>query len=183
MDFSLLYYHHFTRPTFQNIRVVNLTSLKAVPTHHLVDSLGTSASYVWDDWVIRGDALFTFDDLVQEDLINYGRENHFQILAGIDRTYNDFLFGIQGQADFSTERHFAGVRSEYTGHAWWKPQVMFFRNISYDDSWIQLKSSFEFSDWKYSLTYDNIHGGKSEDQLFGFFRKQDRFLLDVNFTY
>lgn len=183
LDFSFLYYHHFSRPTFQTIRRTDLTTFKAEATHHLVDSLGTSASYVWEDWVIRGDALFTFDDLVQKDLLNFDKENHFQVLAGIDRTFKDFLLGIQGQADFSSERHFFGVRSEYSGHTWWKPQVMFFRNFSYDDSWIQLKSSFEFSDWKYSVTYDNIHGDKNEKQLFGFFRNQDRILLDVNFTY
>src|SRR5690606_1447398 len=90
LDFSFLYYHHFSRPTFQTIKSTSLTSFKAEATRHLVDSFGTSASYVVDDWVIRGDALFTFDDLVQKDLINYDKENHFQVLGGIDRTFNDF---------------------------------------------------------------------------------------------
>ncbi|MCM2351020.1 MAG: hypothetical protein NDI69_13445 [Bacteriovoracaceae bacterium] len=183
LDLSFLYYHHFSRPTFLDIKFNNQSLPKAVPTNHLVDSLGSSASYVWENWVLRGDALFTFNDLVQEDLINYKKENHFQALAGIDRNFDNFLFGLQLQGDFATQRHFYGVRSEYTNNTWWKPSVMVFRSFKANDQWLQLKSLFESDDWKFSLVYDNIHGGKDEENLFGLYRTEDRFLVDVSFTY
>lgn len=183
LDLSFLYYHHFSRPTFQKLEIKNPTELKAVPTDHMVDSLGSSASYVWQDWVLRMDALYTFNDLVQKNLLEYDKKDHFQTLAGLDRTFEAFLLGLQTQGDFTTNRHFYGLRSEYTANGRWKPAVMLFKNYGRSDQWLQIKNSFELDDWKLILSYDNIHGGSDEGDLFGFYRKQDRLLVDASFTY
>ncbi|MBA2404180.1 MAG: hypothetical protein H0V66_05365 [Bdellovibrionales bacterium] len=183
LDLSLLYYHHFSRPTFQDIKVVGLGQFKAEATDHLVDSFGSSASLVWSEWVLRADALYTINDLVQKRLLSYEKENHFQTLAGIDRNFEYFLVGLQTQSDFSTERHFFGVRTEYTNTSWWKPGVMLFKDYQGDDQWFQITNLFEMDEWKLRVSYDNIHGGTGEGDLFGFYRNQDRFLVDASFTY
>jgi hypothetical protein len=183
VDLSFLYYHHFSRPTFQDIQMKSPTQFKAVPTSHLVDSVGSSVSYVWNEWVLRADALYTFNDLVQKNLLEYKKDDHFQTLAGLDRNFENYLVGFQSQTDFTTQRHFFGVRSEYTNNSWWKPAVMLFKNYARDDQWFQLKNAFEVDDWKLNITYDNIHGGNAESDLFGFYRDQDRLLVDASFTY
>lgn len=183
LDLSFLYYHHFSRPTFQKLQMKSLTELKAISTDHMVDSIGSSASYVWQDWVLRIDVLNTFNDLVQKSLLEFEKKNHFQTLAGVDRNFEKFILGIQSQGDFTTGRHFFGVRTEYTDISWWKPAVMIFKNYSRDDQWFQLKNTFEMDEWKLAVSYDNLHGGNEESDLFGFYRKQDRILLDASFTY
>jgi hypothetical protein len=183
LDLSFLYYHHFSRPTFQDIKILSPSNVKSQSTAHLVDSLGTSGSYVFEEWVLRADALFTFNDLVQKNLLSYKKENHFQVLAGIDRNFEKFLLGVQSQSDFTTERHFFGVRSEYSDFAWWKPSMMIFKNYQRDDQWFQIKNMFEKDQWRLTISYDNIHGGKSQSDLFGFYRNQDRLLVDTSFTY
>jgi hypothetical protein len=183
LDLSLLYFHHFSRPTFQDVTLVDSTHLKAEPTSQLVDSLGASGSYVFEEWVLRADALFTFDDLVQKSLIAYKRQNHFQALSGVDRNFEKFILGIQSQSDFTERRHFFGFKSEYTDLVWWKPSVMLFKNLERDDQWFQVKNTFLKDQWGVAITYDNIHGGTSESDLFGFYRNQDRLLVDTSFTY
>jgi len=183
LDLSFLYYHHSSRPTFQDIKIQSATQFKATSTNHMVDSMGSSASFVWKEWVLRADALYTLDDLVQKNLISYDKENHFQTLAGVDRTFENFLVGLQTQSDFATERHSYGARSEYTNTNWWKPSAMIFRNFKGNDQWFQLKALFEVADWKLTISYDNIHGGKGQSDLFGLYRKQDRLLVDASFTY
>lgn len=183
LDFSFLYYHHFSRPTLLDVSVTNFTQVHTETTGHLVDSLGSSASLVLEDWVLRMDGLFTFNDLVQKGPLLHEKENHFQILAGIDRTLDNFLLGLQVQSDFTTQRHFYGLRSEYTNVSWWRPSVMFFKSYESQDQWFQLKSSFESDDWRLSVSYDNIHGSKKENEFFGFYRNLDRLLVDVSFTY
>ncbi len=182
LDLSFLYYHHFSRPTFQDVNQ-SFTGVSVKPTDHMVDSFGSSASYVLNNWVIRADALYTLNDLIQKDLLTYKKENHFQALIGIDRSFDNFLLGIQTQSDTTANRHFFSFRSEYTNFEWWKPSFMIFRNYLRDDQWMQLRSAFEYESIKLSLSYDNIHGGKSDSDLFGFFRKQDRILVDVSYTY
>lgn len=183
LDFSVLYYHHFSRPTLQDIRLTSSTNIKTEATNHMVDSLGSSGSFVWNEWVLRADVLYTIDDLVQETLLTYTQENHFQTLAGIDRNFESFLVGLQTQGDFTTERHFFGLRTEYTNNSWWKPSVMLFRNYSSNDQWFQLRNMFELDGWKLNLSYDNINGGTKESDLFGFYKDQDRLLVDASFTY
>ena len=183
LDLSFLYYHHFSRPTFQDIKISSATQIKAESTNHLVDSLGTSLSYVWDEWVIRADALYTINDLVRKNILAYEIRNHFQILGGIDRNFDNFSLGLQTQSDFTTDRHFFGVRSEYTNISWWKPSVMTFRNYQREDQWFQIKNVFELDEWKLAVIYDNINGGQTERDLFGFYRNQDRILVDASFTY
>jgi hypothetical protein len=116
-------------------------------------------------------------------LLEYEKKDHFQTLAGVDRTLEKFLIGIQTQSDYTANRHFYSFRTEYTDTGWWKPSVMIFRNYSRNDQWFQIKNSFELDGWKLILSYDNIHGGNGEGDLFGFYRKQDRLLVDASFTY
>jgi len=182
LDLSFLYYHHFSRPTFQDV-TLSFTGVSVKPTDHMVDSFGSSASYVLNNWVIRADALYTLNDLIQKDLLTYKKENHFQTLIGIDRSFDNFLLGIQTQSDTTANRHFFSFRTEYTRFEWWKPSFMIFKNYRRDDQWMQLRSAFEYESIKLSLSYDNIHGAKSDSDLFGFFRKQDRILVDASYTY
>lgn len=183
LDLSLLYYHHFTRPTFQDVKINGPLNVTTNSTDKLVDSLGSSASFVYEEWVLRGDVLFTFDDYVQKDLLSYDNENHFQSLFGIDRTFKNFLLGFQTQSDYTVSRHYFGMRSEWTQFSWWKPSLMIYRNYKSADQWFQLKSLFELESWKLEVTYDNIHGGKDKSDLFGFYRQNDRFLIDLSYTY
>lgn len=183
LDLSLLYFHHFSRPTLQQIIVKSPFDIRTKNTDHLVDSLGTSASYVLDEWVVRADALYTINDLVQETLLEFEKEDHFQTLFGIDKNFEKFVLGFQFQSDYSADRHFLGIRSEYSDIEWWKPSAMVFRNVESSDQWFQLKSMFEWRAWKMSVSYDGIHGGREEGDLFGLYRTKDRFLMDASFTY
>ena len=183
LDLSFLYYHHFSRPTFQDIKFNSPTDISTKDTHHIVDSLGTSASYVVSDWVLRADMLFTKNDLIQKNLLEYKKDNHTQLLAGIDRNFEEFLLGFQTQSDFTMDRHFFGLRGEWSKFSWWKPSVMLFKNYSNTDQWFQLKNSFEKDSLRLSLAYDSIQGGSGESALFGFYRKNDRILADISFTY
>ena len=47
----------------------------------------------------------------------------------------------------------------------------------------QIKNVFELDEWKLAVIYDNINGGQTERDLFGFYRNQDRILVDASFTY
>lgn len=183
VDLSFLYYHHFSRPTFQDIKFNSATDISTSNTEHMVDSFGSSASYVLNDWVLRGDFLFTKNDLIQKDLLSYTTGDHTQLLAGIDRTYEDFLVGLQTQHDLTMDRHFFGVRGEWSKFSFWKPSVMLFKNYAYYDQWFQFRNDFQLDSVKMSLTYDNIQGNSSENALFGFYRKNDRVLADISFTY
>jgi hypothetical protein len=183
MDLSFLYYHHFSRPTFQDINFNSPTDISTSSTDHMVNSFGSSASYVLSDWVLRGDFLFTKNDLIQKDLLSYTTGDHTQILAGIDRTFEDFLFGLQTQHDLTMNRHFLGVRGEWSKFSVWKPSVMLFKNYAYYDQWFQFRNDFQMDSVKLSLTYDNIQGNSSENALFGFYRNNDRVLGDISFTY
>jgi hypothetical protein len=138
---------------------------------------------VWDEWVVRADALYTINDLVRKNILAYEIKNHFQILGGIDRNFDNFSLGLQTQSDFTTDRHFFGVRSEYTNISWWKPSIMSFRNYLREDQWFQIKNVFELDEWKLAVIYDNINGGQTEQDLFGFYRDQDRILVDASYTY
>lgn len=183
LDFSALYYHHFSRPTSQEVLMSTPFSFKIRPTEKMVDSLGSSLSFVVKDWVLRADYLFTFNDLVQEDLLTYSTQNHSQLLAGIDRTYDSFLVGLQTQSDFTAEKHFFGIRSEWTALAWWKPSVMMFKNYALNDQWFQFKNMFEKDEWRLTLTYDNIHGARDDENVFGLYRENDRIMVDASYTY
>jgi hypothetical protein len=183
LDISFLYFHHFSRPTFQEVKIISLSQFTTRPTQHMVDSFGTSASYVWNEWVLRGDALFTLNDLVMENLSSYNKDDHFQTLVGIDRNFESFILGLQSQSDFTIDRHFYGIRFEYSDVSWWKPSAMVFQNYQSTDQWFQLKSLFEIEDWKLSVSYDGIHGGKDNEDLFGVYRKNDRYLVDLSYTY
>lgn len=183
LDLSFLYYHHFSRPTFQDIKFNSATDITTKNTHQMVDSLGASASYVISDWVLRADFLFTKDDLIQKNLLEYKQANHTQLLAGVDRTYEDFLVGLQTQSDFTMDRHFFGLRAEWSKISWWTPAVMVFKNYSSTDQWFQFKNTFELYSAKLSLSYDNIQGGTGDDALFGFYRDNDRVLADISYTY
>src|SRR5690606_21382315 len=99
------------------------------------------------------------------------------------RTFEKFLLGLQTQSDFASQRHFGGLRFEYTGMDWWRPSAMLFTSYATSDQWLQLKSVFTEADWQLALVYDNIHGGNDDDDLFGFYRNLDRFLVDLSFTY
>lgn len=183
LDTSLLYYHHFSRPTFQDIKFNSPTDISTRDTHHMVDSLGASGSYVLKDWVLRADALLTKNDLIQKNLLEYKKDDHSQMLAGIDRTFDEALIGFQTQSDFTMDRHFYGVRGEWTRFSLWKPSAMIFKNYTNSDQWFQFKNAFEYDSFKLNLIYDNIQGGNSESALFGFYRKNDRVLADLSFTY
>jgi hypothetical protein len=183
LDLSFLYFHHFSRPTFQDVQVISLSKVLARPTDHMVDSFGSSASFVWNSWVLRADALFTVNDLVMENLLSYEKDDHFQTLVGIDRNFDTFVLGLQGQSDFTIHRHFIGIRAEYSDISWWKPSAMLFQNYESSDQWFQLKSLFELDDWKLSVSYDGIQGGKGDKDLFGVYRRNDRYLVDLSYTY
>jgi hypothetical protein len=183
VDLSFLYYHHFTRPTFFDMQLRNFTDVSLTPTDHMVDSFGSSLSYVWQDWVLRADFLYTKSNYVQLDLLSYRKEDHFQSLIGIDNNFENFLLGLQTQSDFTINRHFYGARFEWTAIDWWKPSLMVFKNVKGHDEWVQLRSMFERSDWRLVISYDYIHGGRNESDLFGHFRQNDRLLVDLGFTY
>lgn len=183
LDLSLLYFHHFSRPTFQDTQIISASKVLTRPTEHMVDSFGTSASFVWNEWVLRGDALYTSEDLVMKNLSSYEKDDHFQTLVGIDRNFDTLVLGLQGQSDFTMKRHFIGIRAEYSDFSWWRPSFMVFQNSRSSDQWFQLKSLFELDDWKLSVSYDGIHGGKEDENFFGVYRKNDRYLVDLSYTY
>lgn len=183
LDLSFLYYHHFSRPTFQDVTFSPPSTINTKSTDHMVDSLGSAVSFVWKEWVLRGDFLYTFDDLIQKTLLTHKEDDHFQTLMGIDRTYDTFLIGIQSQSDFTEDRHFFGVRYEYTDLAWWKPSAMLFKNYENDESWFQIKNMFIKDDWNFNLTYDNFHGSRNEGDIFGLYRENDRILVDASYSY
>lgn len=182
LDVSALYYHHFSRPTLVDV-FLSGTTLSTRPTDQMVDSFGGSLSYVLKEWVLRADYLYTFNDLIQKDSLTYTEDNHSQLLAGIDRTFDELIIGLQTQSDFTEERHFLGFRGEWTKFSWWKPAVMVFKNYENEDQWFQLKNNFEYGDWRLGVTYDNFHGTKDSDSVFGLYRENDRFLVDASYTY
>ena len=179
-DLGVLAYHHFTRPTFNQF---NISMGQIRPTDKMVNSLGASGSYVIEDWVLRGDVLFTANDLISGEGLAYKEANHYQSLLGVDRTWGDYVLGLQTQSDFSNDRHFGGVRLEKNNLASWKPSVMLFRNYQAEDRWFQIKNQFAFSNVKIDVIYDNIDGGKSSKEVFGIYRSNDRFLVDVSLNY
>lgn len=183
LDVGLLYYHHFSRPTFFDFRPQASGRIATYPTDQLVDSFGGSFSYVWEEWVLRGDTLYTVNDLVMESLLSYEKQNHFQSLVGIDRSFEELVLGVQTQSDYTLDRHFFGARAEWNALSWWKPSAMIFQNYQSSDQWLQLKSQFSYQDYQLGVSYDAIHGSRSDDDLFGFYRTQDRFLVDVSTTY
>lgn len=182
-DLGVLYYHHFSRPTFMEFSPTGPMSFKARPTDVLVDSLGTSGSYVKGDWVYRADILYTHQDLVIDGLTAFKKMNHTQSLVGVDRTFDTFILGLQSQADYSVGRHFYGIRAEKSDWEAFKPSVMFFQSYKENDQWLQLKTRMSRGDWRLDVAYDNIHGGGSPNQVFGLYRNNDRFLFDLQYIY
>jgi hypothetical protein len=183
LDASLLYFHHFSRPTFFDVELKTPEPASLSRTNTMVDSLGLSGSYVLEDWVVRSDLLMTHKDLIQEDALKYKKANHYQALLGIDRTIDEFVVGLQSQSDFSIQRHFAGVRSEWSRYDTWKPSFMYFRNYKETDEWLQLRNTFFWKDLRLEVVWDNFNGGRSEREIFGFFRQNDRFLFDMSLQY
>jgi hypothetical protein len=179
-DLGVLAYHHFTRPTFNQF---SPTTGQITPTNHMVNSLGGSGSYVIKDWVLRGDVLFTGNDFISDAGLSYHEANHYQSLFGVDRTWGDYVLGLQTQSDYSNDRHFGGLRLEKNNLTFWKPSMMLFHNYQANDRWFQLKNQFEFHSMKLALVYDNIDGGRSSKEVFGVYRKNDRILVDLSYNY
>lgn len=188
LDVSFLYFHHFVRPTPSQL-ILNPFPPIPVGIKQLseqVNSFGGAASYVFGDWVFRGDALFTQKDIVQRQLINIAKpesENHFQALLGVDRSYEDFLIGFQTQSDFTLKRHFGGLRTEWNAFEIWKPSLMYFRNYEFSDQWFQIKNSFFWNDFRADIVWDQFEGDQKNQSLFALFRNNDRILFDVNYQY
>lgn len=182
LDASFLYYHHFSRPTSFDV-LAGHDFFKIMPTDVLVDSLGNSLSYVIDDWVLRGDFLYTLNDLVQTEMMSYKIKNHAQTLIGLDRNFEKFILGFQHQSDFTLGRHFFGLRTELTDMNNLKPSIMYFKNYQNNDQWLQLKVLYSLNDWGLGLTFDTIEGRVRDQTLFGRFRSQDRFLVDISKSY
>jgi hypothetical protein len=188
LDLSFLYYHHFARPTPSQLIFSTFPLFpKAIKQlSEQVDSFGGAASYVLGDWVLRGDALYTINDIVQRELIYLTKpegENHLQALLGVDRTFENFLIGLQTQSDFSLKRHFGGVRTEWSRFESWKPSIMYFRNYEISDEWLQIKNSFFWRDFRADIIWDQFQGAQKNQSLFALFRNSDRILFDVNYQY
>jgi len=169
LDLSLLYFHHFARST--------------PGLNEQVDSFGLAFSYVHNEWVLRGDNLYTLSDFVQPTFLQVEEKNHFQSLWGIDRVWENFTLGLQVQFDFNLYRHYAGGQFEYSAFDVWKPAIMVFKNIKREDYWLQVKNRFSIGDFNINLTYDSFGGEKTDKDLFGHFSSHDRFLIDVSASF
>ncbi len=178
LDVGLLYYHHFSRPTLLEIASTGPLTFKARPTEVQVSSWGASFSQVLGDWVVRGDGLLTEDDPVPRTGLKTTRREHLQYLVGVDRTWDEWLFGIQYQDDREFERPTAGGRLEWQKYGAWKPSVMCFVGER-SDSWVQLRQRLEWEEWRAELTVDALNGKNDGRTLFGALKDQDRVLVDV----
>jgi hypothetical protein len=183
LDLSFLAYHHFVRPTTLSLVQTAPTMFEIESSNRMVNSLGMAGSYVIGDWVLRGDFLFTAEDSFQKDLINFEMKDHFQQLLGIDRLWNDWSFGAQIQSDFTHKRNFLGLKIENTSFAQWKPSAMIFKGDKNADQWLQVKNSFEISNWNFNITYDVLEGRNTTEGIFGTYRKYDRILTEVMTTF
>src|SRR5690606_27576863 len=133
LSLSFLYYHHEHRPLTLTSEISS-TGLKLLPEHHMVDSLGSSFSYIIDDYVLRGDILFTNNDLVF--FKNEKREkDHLQSLVGIDRVFDYFNLGLQSFKDYHFKKHFVGAKFEWTKSTLFTPSIQLFQNTESYDRW------------------------------------------------
>jgi hypothetical protein len=179
LDVGLLYYRHHARPTLLELVQTGVTQYAARPTDQLVQSTGASFSQVWGDWVVRGDALLTFQDVVQGDTpLSIARADHFQTLLGVDRTWGDWLFGGQWQEDPEYERRTWGARTEWQRWEAWRPSLMMFRGEE-GDSWLQLRQRLNWEGWRADIAWDMLDGPRERAALFGYIRRADRVLVDV----
>lgn len=183
LDFSILAYRHFSRPTLVSIHEVSPFIYSTNTSRIMVNSLGMAGSYVHEDWVIRGDALVTFGDTFITGPLNFEEKDHTQYLVGVDRVWNDWTFGLQYQQDFTYKRQFYGGKVEYNYFENWKPSAMIFLGNKNSDQWFQVKNTFEYSVLKLNLVYDSINGAMNSQSLFGFYKKNDRFLIDLSLSY
>lgn len=183
LDLGVLFYRHFSRPTLTTLKVVGPGQLKLEQSDRLVNSMGMAGSYVLGDWVIRGDALYTFKDNYQTSPITFETKDHYQHLIGVDRMWEQWILGLQLQSDFVQHRNFMGAKLENSSFEIWKPSTMVFVGNTYEDLWYQLKNSFEYDGYKLDVVIDLIHGEYDAKSIFGFYRDRDRILFDFSKTF
>ena len=183
LDLSVLAYHHNVRPANISLNLVGPLTFRLEEQPHMVDSLGMAGSFVLEDWVLRGDALLTFKDLVQTSSYFFEEDEHFQFLIGIDRILDNWTIGGQLQSDFTYERNFVGVKIENARFEFWKPSIMAFVSDKHADKWFQLKNSFEYQSWNLQVIYDYLDGDNSTDALFGPYQSNDRVLVEIAKNY
>jgi hypothetical protein len=138
---------------------------------------------VLEDWVLRGDFLFTAKDNIQTEPLAFSERDHYQQLVGVDRVFENWTFGGQLQSDFTYKRNFVGVKVENAASEFWKPSVMMFVSDRNSDQWFQLKNAFEAEKWSVNVVFDSLNGKKSADGLFGLYRKNDRVLVEIARSY
>ncbi len=182
LDLSFLAYHHFVRPTYITLKP-SFPVFRSELSQRMVNSLGMAGSFVWGDWVLRGDFLYTGKDTFQRNPFLLEYQDHYQHLLGIDRIWDEWSFGFQVQNDFTFKRNFAGLKIENSSFEFWKPSAMAFVSDKNSDQWVQLMNTFEFGIWKLSLIADFLEGTTSSDGLFGSYRQNDRFLVEISATY
>lgn len=181
LSLSFLYYHHEHRPLSLTPKFSS-SGMKLVPEEHMVDSFGSSFSYIINDYVLRGDLLFTHNDLVY--FKNERKEkDHLQSLVGIDRIFDYFNLGLQSFKDYHFEKHFFGAKFEWTQNVLFTPSVQFFQNTESYDRWIQLKAQMNLTHLTFSISYDDIDSSGSSKTLFGPYKNNDRYLIDIAFRY
>ena len=186
LDLSLIYFHHFPRPSslqlFTKPEISN--SIQTQFYNKQVSSLGSAGSYIINDWVLRGDFLLTFKEPVTSlDVSNQKQvtKNHSQVLIGIDRTDDNFLYGLQTQHDFLLHRNFGGWRVEMTKFEWWKPSLFCFGDYFEKQEWIQVKNQFIVNALKLNLSMDFFNS--SQQGIFSPYKNLDRLLFDISYHY
>lgn len=178
LDLNVLAYRHFNRtPT------LILENLKLNPYYDQVTSLGASFSYVLDDFVFRGDTLFTENDVYSKNF-ELRRGNRLQYIYGLDYTFSErWTVGYQLQYRDLPSLHWNSFFIQHAFNDFWQFDVFSFIGLNNDDVWYQPKVTYKWRDAFVSLQYDVITATSKRPGIFTPYQNKDRILTNIGYKF
>lgn len=151
--------------------------------YYEVTTLATTVSYAFTNSVLRGDAVYTLNDVNNEYFV-VSRENNLKTIVGVDYSGVDNLtLGLQWHYQEWLNLYWYSVYGKYEFSDNFFVDLTHFQGLNNNDQWINPKISFRLSDFIASVEADLLYGTYDDQASISSYSKKNRYLTKLTYEF